>query len=301
MALQWLRGLARVSRKRELTWRYGFNLAPTLRFQLHRPSLLGESARVLASLNRDGVAVTSDRALLGPSSCFSELTAEVLRLQDCLKDRIAAARLEAAATAEIGKKTFQLQYLGGAPALDPQSVCARFGLQPSILQIANAYFGMLTRMRYYNIWHNFASQTSPRESQLWHRDREDLYILKVFVYLSEVDAGAGPFTYAPGTHRKGRVRQEPEYSLEGDIRRSNDAQMAAIVPPDHWVTCRGGSGTIVFADTRGYHKGGLARERERILYTCMFISKASDVKDLFVRDHKIAITVGSEAAFAIAP
>ena len=55
MALQWLRGLARVSRKRELTWRYGFNLAPTLRFRLHRPSLLGESARVLASLNRDGL------------------------------------------------------------------------------------------------------------------------------------------------------------------------------------------------------------------------------------------------------
>jgi hypothetical protein len=101
---------------------------------------------------------------------------------------------------------------------------------------------------------------------------EDLYIVKVFLYLSDVNQGAGPFTYAPGTRGKGRARQKPDYLLEGVTQRSIDAQMAAVVPRDRWVTCTGPKGTIVFADTRGYYKGGLSRERDRVLYACMFTS-----------------------------
>jgi hypothetical protein len=299
MALESLRRVARGSRKIELTWRYGFNLEPTLRFRLHQPVLAGEAARVVAALNRDGVAMTSAAALLGPASCFDELSAEVANLQHNLRDDIAAARA-GAGTGEIGKKTFLVQYLGDNPVLDPGSVYARFALQPRILQIANAYFGMLTRMRYYNIWHNFASKSQPRESQLWHRDREDLYILKVFVYLSNVDLGAGPFTYAPGSHPKGRVRRDPDYTLEGGVRRSNDAQMAAVVSPDQWVTCTGPKGTIVFADTHGYHKGGFTIERDRVLYTCMFTSRASQSKDFFIRPPTLSSTPSSEMAFALA-
>jgi hypothetical protein len=268
-----VRKLEKAAKKSELTWRYGLNLVPTLRFRLRQPALAPESARVVDALNRDGVAMTSVPALLGPTSCFDELSAEVERLQKSLQDRIAAARsLADTSEIEVGKKTFLLEYLDHNAALDPQSIYARFALQPNILRIANAYVGMLTRMRYCNVWHNFASQAQPRESQLWHRDPEDLYIVKVFVYLSDVDQGAGPFTYAPGTHRKGPVRQQPDYLLEGDTKRSTDAQMAAVVPCDHWVTCTGRRGTIVFADTKGYHKGGLSRERDRVLYACGFTS-----------------------------
>jgi phytanoyl-CoA dioxygenase PhyH len=280
MASEWLHRLAKPARKlekaaknTELTWRYGFNLVPTLRFRVRQPRLVAESARVVAHLKRDGVALTSVAALLGPNSCFEELSAEVAHLQKSLQDRIAAARsLADTSEIEIGKKTFLLEYLDHNPALDPRSIYARFALQPNIWHIANAYVGMLTRMRNCNVWHNFASQAQPRESQLWHRDPEDLYIVKVFVYLSDVDQGAGPFTYAPGTHGKGSVRQKPEYLLEGDTKRSTDAQMAAVVPRDNWVSCTGPRGTIVFADTRGYHKGGLSKERDRVLYTCMFTS-----------------------------
>jgi Phytanoyl-CoA dioxygenase (PhyH) len=267
------RKLEKAAKTTELTWRYGFHLVPTLRFRLRQPALAGESARVFGDLNRNGVALTSVAALLGPNSCFGELSAEVARLQNSLQDRIAAARsLADTSEIEVGKKTFLLEYLDGNPAFDLQSIYTRFALQPNISRIANAYVGMLTRMRYCNVWHNFASHAQPRESQLWHRDPEDLYIVKVFLYLSDVDQGAGPFTYAPGTHGKGRVRRQPDYILEGDTKRSTDAQMAAVVPRDEWVTCTGPRGTIVFADTRGYHKGGLSKERDRVLYTCMFTS-----------------------------
>ena len=299
MALTSVRRLARNSRKVELTWRYGFNLEPTLRFRLHHPVLVGEAARVLDSLNRDGVAITSAAALLGSESCFDELSNEATHLQHALREQIAGAR-SGGDTAEIGKKTFLFQYLGSYPALDPESVYARFALQPNILRIANAYFGMLTRLRYYNIWHNFASHSPARESQLWHRDREDLYILKLFAYLSDVDLGAGPFTYAAGTHRKGSVRGQPEYTLEGGVKRSTDPQMAAVVSPEDWVVCTGPKSTIVLADTQGYHKGGLATERDRVLYTCMFTSQASQSEDGFTRPGTLSLRGDREAAYALA-
>jgi hypothetical protein len=92
------------------------------------------------------------------------------------------------------------------------------------------------------------------------------------VYLTDVDEGAGPFTYAPGTHLLGNVKTEPEYHMENGVKRTVDEQMDKIVPKEKWVTALVPKYTVVFADTHGYHKGGLAREHDRLLYTCMYTS-----------------------------
>jgi hypothetical protein len=257
---------------------------------------LGEARRVLADLNRDGIAITSARALLGPDSVYDALAAAVTGLECDMAETLAAARAEAEHLDAIGQKSFMAALLGDLPVLDPGLVYARFALQEPILQIANAYFGMLTQLRYYNVWHTFATRGEPRESQLWHRDREDRQILKVFVHLSDVDDGAGPFTYAPATHMKGRMCREPRHFLEGSVRRSDDTQMAEVVRPEQWVKAVGPRGTLVFADTRGYHKGGLAREQDRILYTCMFTSAASQVREWFERPRAIALPASGPGA-----
>ena len=295
-----IRRLARASRKFDPTWRYVFNLAPTLSYRLNSPSLTGESLRVLRDLNRDGVAITSIQALLGSDSCCREMYEAVEGLQSRISDRIAEARTQASDSDAIGGKTFLLEYLGRYPALDPNDIYGRFALQKNVLQIANAYLGMYTRLRYYNIWHTFASQGQARESQLWHRDREDRYILKMFLYISDVDESAGPFTYAAGSHLKGSMRREPAYFLEDSVKRSDDSQMAKAIPERHWIKAVGPKGTIVFADTHGYHKGGLARERDRIMYTCMFTSPASESREFFKRPDAIPRPSDREQAFALA-
>lgn len=277
-----LRRVARAARRYDLTWRYGFNLAPTLSYKLGRNPLTSKMKKVLADLNRDGMAVTSVQELRGANTCYEELTASVVKLEQGLAERINLARGAADDHDSIGSKTFNLELLGERPALNPQSIYARFALQRPILQVANAYFGMYARLRYYNVWHTLATKSEARESQLWHRDREDQYILKLFVYCSDVDDGAGPFTYAAGSHKKGPYHyKQPDYHLEDGVRRSSDEQMAAAVPREKWIRGAGPAGTIVFADTHGYHKGGFARERDRIMFTCMFTSPASDSKELF--------------------
>jgi hypothetical protein len=295
-----LRRLVRAGRRFEFTWRYVFNLRPTLAYRFSTGAPSGEAARVLADLNRDGIAVTSARELLGAGPFYDELGAAVDRLEGDLADRLRTARAGADDGDAVGRKTFIVELLGARPVLDLDSVYARFALQKPILQVANAYFGMYTRLRYYNVWHTFATRAQARESQLWHRDREDYRILKVFVYLSDVDEAAGPFTYAAGSHRKGVLRREPASFLEGDVERSSDSQMAEVVSPACWVKGVGPKGTIIFADTRGYHKGGLARGRDRVMYTCMFTSRASQSREELVLPRGLSLPPDREQAFALA-
>src|SRR5215468_9390752 len=283
------------------TWRYGFNLKSTLAYRRERSALSGisgEAGRVLDELNRTGVAITSADRLSGVGEYFAELDAAVGKLDGEWAERVELARAEAD-NPLIGRKTFILELLGHRPRLDPQSIFARFALQKEILQIANSYFGMFTQLRYYNVWHTLTTASPPRESQLWHYDRDDHLILKIFVYCSDIDEGAGAITYAPGAHRKGRIRKIPYSFLENGVRRWSDEQMDAVVPKEKWISGAGPKGAIVFADTRGYHKGGLARTSDRILYTCMFTSPTAQVAELFDRPEQTQFPADRTQAFAL--
>jgi hypothetical protein len=295
--------VARLARKSELAWRYFFNFTPTLTYMLSRPALVGEPTRVLSDLNRDGIAFTSAQTLLGAESCYPELESTVAKLEVDQAERLEEARVTAGSRPADEKgsdKNFVFHLLGQKPKLDADHICVRFALQKPVLQIANAYFGMYTKLKYFNIWHHFTTEHEARSSQLWHYDRDDLYfVLKVFVLLTNVDEGAGPFTYAPGTHFKGGLRREPDYLFEeGCTRRSSDSQMAKVVPAERWAKGVGPAGTIIFADTHGYHKGGFARFRDRIMYTCMFTSPLGQ-PDLFERAGEIPELLDPEQAFAL--
>lgn len=277
-----LKTIARESRRNEFFWRYAFNLAPTVGYRLSRVAGLSpQQRRLMAQLNRDGIAITHIDECAGELDSFEEVTDCVSQMLESRADELAELRRRAQDPDAVGEKTFNAELLGSPLEFDPACAYARFALQDFIRKIANAYFGMHAELRYYNVWNTFATSGVARESQLWHFDREDNYILKIFLYLDDVDDGAGPFTYARGTHRKGRFwNQLPEYHLENNVRRSDDEQMSKVVPKSGWIRATGRKGTLIFADTRGFHKGGEARERDRLMYTCMFTSPASQSKRL---------------------
>jgi Phytanoyl-CoA dioxygenase (PhyH) len=264
--------------KREvgLTWRL-FNLGPTITYRRSGQRPAGEAARVLADLERDGVAVSSVQALLGSDDLLVEMQRAAAQLEVDKADELAATRERAADRGDVGKKTYLVELLGSIPTADPCSPWARIALAPQVRSVANGYFGMVTQVRDYNVWRNVRTDSPLRESQLWHRDwREDHYVLKAFVYLEDVDEGRGPFHYLPGTHVRGAKRVEPETAVEGSNRRATDDQMDAVAPRSTWLSATGPAGTLLFADTTGWHKGGSARTGDRLLYTCLFGSQAGD-------------------------
>lgn len=275
-----IRSVVRNVKRSSLAWRYGLNLVPTIRYRTGgngRPDSIERD--ILHSLDSNGIAITSVSELFGDTSQFEELDSEVSRILTSRKDEIDDLRSMANDETTIGKKTFNLEILGSEVTFDANTIFARLALNNSLLNIADGYFRMTTKLRYYNVWQTFASDGAARESQLWHFDREDRFILKVFLYLSDVDDGAGPFTYAPGTHKKGRCRSiEPAHFVAGGVRRTTDEQMRAVFPKDEWIKGTGKKGTLIFADTRGFHKGGESRTKDRLMYTCMYTSPASESK-----------------------
>lgn len=277
-----VRQIIKNGRKIDLIWRYGFNFLPSMSFRLHgnRFERNGE-LDIVKKLWKDGIAITSVEEFLGGWEKLTEFEKLFNSMQEFRRDEIQDLKSKANDEQAIGEKVFNLEMLGSTVEFDDKNPIARLALDESILSIANSYFGMIVKLRYYNIWHTFATNRSARESQLWHFDREDQFILKIFLYLSDVDEGAGPFTYAPATHRKGsRWGKLPEYSFENGVMRSTDEQMTAVVPSSDWIKAVGKKGTIVFADTRGYHKGGEARTSDRLMFTSMYTSPASDSKRL---------------------
>jgi hypothetical protein len=275
--------LGRAVRQNGLYWRYVANARPWLEYRLsRRTSMTPIQESIVNDLRQNGIAITTGRALFGDSALVDELIREVNVLERTMKTEIEEARQRKDAG---GFKTFLIQLLGPCPVLNPQSIFVRIAVAPEVLGVANGYFGMLTRLRFYNVWLNFASTAPARYSQLWHRDPEDRYILKMFVYLTDVDEQAGPLFYAPGTHGYGRIKSEPKlFREEGTTAlRADDGSMSAVVDNTKWVKAVGPKGTIVFIDTRGYHKGGLARCHDRIAYNCMFTSQGSACNDFFER------------------
>lgn len=279
---QIIRKVARESRRREFFWRYGFNFSPTIKYVAGNGDKLSSVERnVLKQLNQNGIAISTVDELLSEKSLFQELDSATNKILESRKEEISQLKLRANDEDTIGDKTFNLELLESVLTFDADNIFAKFALDNSLLNIANSYFQMYAKLRYYNVWKTFASHGSPRESQLWHFDREDRYILKIFLYLNDVDEGAGPFTYAPGTHKKGKLNNlEPEFFIEGGVQRTTDEQMNKVFPKEKWVKGTGKKGTIIFADTRGFHKGGEARTNDRLMFTCMFTSPASESKKL---------------------
>jgi hypothetical protein len=280
--IQIVRKLARAGRGNDLVWRHGFNLAPSFGYRFgSRAELDHSSQNIVRDLKTNGIAMANVMDLPGGRETFDQLQKEVEVLMSRAEEPLEYDRANADLGGPIGSKTFNRELLGSQVDFDPDSVFAQFPLQHALLNIANSYFGMYVKLRYYNVWHTIASRSAPRESQLWHFDREDNFILKVFLYLRDVDSGSGPFTYAPGTHRFGaHWGRQPKYFMENNVRRSTDEAMQAVIPKEQWVVGTGDAGTIIFADTRGFHKGGEARTRDRLMYTCMYTSQASDSRRL---------------------
>lgn len=281
-------------------WRYVKNPAAVYRHRRHSPSVDGAAEEVLHDLRTNGVAITSvDRLFPASRPLFEKLAQQVRLIQEEKEEELASAR--AAAAGDGAYKSFIVSLLGDKPVLDTGDPAIRLLISEPLLGIVNGYMGMTTQLRFFNVWHTLVSRGAPRQSQLWHRDPEDHLIAKVFIYLSDVDEGSGALTYAPGTHPVGNVKGRAEILDDPTLgyRRSTDEQIAKVLSSDRWVRADGPTGTIVFADTRGYHKGGHAHMSERVMLTAMFTSPGAKTKSHFERGHTAPAGLSSAQRYAL--
>ena len=199
------------------------------------------------------------------------------------------------------RKFFLVNLWDGPPVLDLSHQFLRFSLADPVLRIVAAYLGMVPKFRFWHLEATIpAGRVGPLGSQRWHRDPEDRKLVKVFLYLNDVDESAGPFTYLAASHASGRWRglfplAPPRGSLP--MPPNEDQQ----IPKGDVRAFAGRAGTLIFCDTTGLHRGGLARESPRLMYTSVYTSSASPWPIRYAYPERFSPSgLSAEAGYAVA-
>ncbi len=258
---------------------------------LRRPNLLYYFWRFLANGGRSLRAIRARRVhaassaigdelrkqgiVVGPSERF--LTNDsLLALSEAAEGVLAASRSEHVESILEGKghskqkKKFLIHLLSYRDGVSEDDPLLKVALDNKLLEIVADYLGLWPCLHSLGAWLNYPTDAPPASSQLWHRDPEDLKLIKVFIYLTDVNEQSGPFTYIPKTHPFG-AKTALAHKLDKH-KRLPDRLVARVFPPNKWRVCTGPSNTMILADTVGYHRGGKPRVGQRILLTFTYTS-----------------------------
>jgi hypothetical protein len=138
-----------------------------------------------------------------------------------------------------------------------------WGVSERILKIVESYLGLPAAYDGVAFYYSVADgrDAGPR---IWHRDKEDWRMVKVAVYLNDVDELGGPFQCVKPEINTWMRETLPKYQgmthseLEQLIDRTPSLQRnSGNSTPSDWLTsCVGKAGTVLFLDpARFYHRG----------------------------------------------
>jgi hypothetical protein len=227
-----------------------YNLVYWQRRLRHRRLLppLGTGDRALVrALARDGGVVTSLAALAIPGTAAMVAAAD--RLMATLSGRPPV------------KGGFGVQ---ATPAeIDAYPDLIRWGMDEHLLAIVGNYIGLPVIYRGLTVRRDLVGGEQV-ETRLFHRDNEDNRIVKIIVYLNDVDEAGGPYEFIP------RSVAPASWRIPVSGSRANDEAVSRVVPRSRWVPCSGARGTAVLTDTcRVFHRGRIAKSTDRqALFFC---------------------------------
>lgn len=273
------------------------NRASRRRFEQRRPTLSEAQARVVEELRRDGFAMADVRDLL------PDLWPEAAEAGRAFAagERVRLG-IEAYRPGEGRGKDYIVKLYEPRPSLPASDVWLRIGLSPALLDTVSAYLGLWPKLNYVDAWYTIPSpvERQAQASQRWHRDPEDQRLVKVFLYLSDVDAGAGPLEYVRGSHGRGRWSGLWPNPDPGTASYPPEGELEARIPAADRVLATGPAGTLIFCDTHGFHRGGLATRQARVFATWSFVTPASIFARRFDVDWPPGSTgIGEAAEFAV--
>jgi hypothetical protein len=141
-----------------------------------------------------------------------------------------------------------------------------WGAQERLLRIVERYLKVPVAYDGLSYYFSVAngSEAGPRK---WHRDKEDWRMIKIGVYLNDVDVLDGPFECVfPEANVKICKQAKHQYQI------FRDCELKALLGEDAQTwrkSCTGFSGTVIFVDTAHYYHRGkppIANDRSAIFF-----------------------------------
>jgi hypothetical protein len=97
------------------------------------------------------------------------------------------------------------------------------------------------------------------KSRLLHLDKEDRRMIKIIIYLKDVDQNNGAFQYIPKeftSYLIRKLRYNHEYLPSEKVER--------FLSSSEWISCQGKTGTVIFVDTANiFHRGLVPQTSDR--------------------------------------
>jgi hypothetical protein len=272
------------------------NRAARRRYAQEPPALDAAQEGIINRLREEGYATVPFSELVPDPSAWSELEAEAGRF-------VAETEAELARESEGGEselrrrpgKEFVVRKYAYDVLLGLDDPWLRLGLNRHLLDVANTYLGMWAKLEYVDVWYTPPIEDAERKSsQRWHRDFNDRHLLKVFLYLVDVDEETGPFEYVPRTAPGSELDHLWPWRPLGDNYPPEDEFAAKVA--GRTVSFTAPKGTLIFCNTCGFHRGGFAKGKPRVLATVTYSSPAS-LASLTERNY----SVRSDAANGLGP
>jgi hypothetical protein len=127
---------------------------------------------------------------------------------------------------------------------------------PALLKLAGDYIGCKPTISAIGLRWSFPDAGEGSGLQAFHRDCDDWRFIKVFVYLTDVDAGSGPHVYVQGTQLE---------HCNMRLRTYSDSEIMQAYGANRVVSITGAAGFGFAVNTHGIHKGMLPTQRPRLL------------------------------------
>jgi hypothetical protein len=145
------------------------------------------------------------------------------------------------------------------------SVYIRTALHEETLRMVGAYLGVTPFLESVDLLVSKPlGNGAPAKSQLWHRDRTDAAIVKLFIYVNDVGDEHGPFVFLS----KEQSSKVPEYlpHYVSDERMERHAQLSQA------LTVKGEAGKAFLVDTSNCYHLGSRCEQPRLAYIAYYSS-----------------------------
>ncbi len=218
-----------------------------------------------ATLTRDGFVVFPERLAADACDRLAEFAkSNEARLVSSTEENGKLAVFDAEAPRGSGYK-FAEETVIKAP--DAQKLMA----DKSVLAVVQSYLGCEPMMDIADMWWSVAAKKITAETQelaqLYHFDMNRIKWLKVMFYLTDVDTNNGPHCFIRGSHEAGC---QPGDILDRGYARIPDEDLAPYYAKENFIELTGKRGTIIIADTRGFHKGKTPVDNDRLVFQLNF-------------------------------
>jgi hypothetical protein len=218
------------------------------------PELEEGDRHILNALKKDGVCITT-LADLGLNSSSELLKAAYHQL----------SQMENPNNDHLDQKLPQISTVTGLAEF------YAWGKEKRLFNIIENYIGLPVAFHGVHLRKDFPSKHQ-FGTLLWHSDAEDRRIIKIFIYLNDVEEKTGPFEYIPRSLTL--LFSWNYFRLYYKLFKSNylgidDEEVKPIIPKSAWKSCPGAAGTVILVDTKNaLHHGTVRTEERAALFFC---------------------------------